>query len=149
MTQDITNIVEEVKQKQEGDEKVFLHFLQAFDIDTLNQLYFIFNGGGSVRNPMQMLQLFIMPLSALSGLIIVFMNPTFERLGVPDNYIFFETVIGIILALYGAFNIFKIRWVSKEVQLAKLSHKVVTKQKTLSMIAFVLEKKYEMLSDAS
>jgi|GEM_PF-3073293 len=150
MTQDISAIVEEVKQKQGRDEKAFLHFLQTLDINTLHQLYFIFNRGSSLRNPMQMLQLLIIPLSVFSGLIIVFMNSNTQgSTSTPSNLEFFEAIIGFGIALVGIFNYIKMRRLAKEPELIKLSHKIVTKQKTLSMIAFVLEKKYETLSDPS
>jgi len=151
MTQDISAIVAEVKQKQEGDEKAFLHFLQAFDIDTLNQLYFIFNGGGSLRTPMQMLQLLIIPFSAFSGLIIVFMGSGNLKSGLlsVSNIEFFKTMIGLFIAVLGIISYLRMQRLTKEAELIKLSNRIIVKQRTMSIISFVLEEKYRALSSSS
>ncbi|GGH83920.1 Na+/glutamate symporter [Pullulanibacillus pueri] len=149
MVKDISAIVEDVELKEIGEEKNLINYLKELDIHTLNQLYYIFNGGASLKTPMQMLKLLLIPLSIFGGFIIVFMNYGSQESGLfsPDDREFIKTMFGFVIALLGIFSFLKSKRMSKKTELIKRSHKVVTRQKTMSMISFVLEEKYKALSD--
>ncbi|GGE55147.1 hypothetical protein GCM10011391_37670 [Pullulanibacillus camelliae] len=149
MAKEISAGVEDVKLKETEEEKKLINYLKELDINTLNQLYYIFNGGASLRTPMQMLKLLLIPLSIFGGFIIVFMNYGSQESGLfsPDNREFIKTLFGFVIAILGIFSFLKLKRMSKESELVKLSHKVVTRQKTMSMISFVLEEKYRAMSN--
>ncbi len=136
MSDEIVDIVNTVKNKEEEGEQKLLTYLDSLDLHTLNRLLIIFNGPGKPT----LLQVFTASTgsTALIGGVIA---GSFLSGDSP----LFSIFICMVLVLSSFYFVARLKLKSQQNAIIKDSTMVVSTQKILTSINFVIQEKYRAL----